>query len=130
MIAILLSIALAFSAAETDLSGMSFDELIALQEQVNKALWNSDGWQEVTVPVGVYKVGEDIPAGRWTVMNSVDEDTYIWVYKTIKNGELSDYIYSAPLEPKANVILEEGTYVEIQWNAVLFTPYVTAFSFH
>lgn len=57
-----------FAQAETfDLSGMTYDELIALKDQINLAIWNSQEWQEVTVPQGVWKVGEDIPAGTWTV---------------------------------------------------------------
>lgn len=53
--------------ADIDLSGMSYDELVALKDQINLAIWNSKEWQEVTVPQGVWKVGEDIPAGTWTV---------------------------------------------------------------
>ena len=55
-------------ASSIDLSGMTFDELVALREQLNLAIWNSQEWQEVTVPAGVWKVGEDIPAGSWTIV--------------------------------------------------------------
>ena len=54
-------------AAEVDLSGMSYDELVALKDQINKAIWESQEWQEVTVPQGVWRVGEDIPAGKWVI---------------------------------------------------------------
>lgn len=49
------------------LDSMTFDELVALHDQINLAIWKSREWQEVTVPHGVWKVGEDIPAGTWTV---------------------------------------------------------------
>lgn len=66
-IAIILSAA-TFATAETiDLSAFSYAELVALKDQINLAIWNSQEWQEVTVPKGVWKVGEDIPAGHWTV---------------------------------------------------------------
>lgn len=55
------------AANSINLSNMSFDELVALKDQINLAIWNSQEWQEVTVPHGVWKVGEDIPAGTWTV---------------------------------------------------------------
>jgi len=60
---------LAFPAAadELDLSGLSFDQLVALRDQLNLAIWNSKEWKEVTVPAGVWTIGEDIPAGYWTV---------------------------------------------------------------
>lgn len=72
MLGILLGITLLLSAvsalaAEIDLSGMSYDELVALKDQINLAMWQSDEWQEVEVPQGVWVVGEDIPAGKWTV---------------------------------------------------------------
>ena len=50
-----------------DLSGLSFDELVALRDQLNLAMWSSQEWQEVSVPVGVWEVGKDIPAGHWTI---------------------------------------------------------------
>lgn len=57
-----------FAAAESiDLSGLSLSDLITLRGKVNRAIWASDGWQEVTVPQGVWVGGEDIPVGRWTV---------------------------------------------------------------
>lgn len=55
------------SKGGVDLSGMSYDELVALKDQINLAIWASDEWQEVTVPQGVYEVGSDIPAGHWTI---------------------------------------------------------------
>ena len=52
---------------EIDLTGMTYDELVALREKLNLAIWESDEWQEVTVPKGVWEVGVDIPAGHWTI---------------------------------------------------------------
>lgn len=55
------------SADPIDLSGLSFDELVALRDQINLAIWNCQEWQEVTVPAGVWIVGQDIPAGHWSI---------------------------------------------------------------
>lgn len=67
-ITLALVLALAPAAfAGVDLSGMSFDELVALRDQIDLAIWNSQEWQEVEVPQGLYKVGADIPAGKWTI---------------------------------------------------------------
>ena len=55
------------SADAFDLSGMSYEELVALKEQVDLAIWNSKEWQEVEVPEGVWVIGQDIPAGKWTI---------------------------------------------------------------
>ena len=62
-----------------DLSGLSFNELVQLRDQLNLAIWNSQEWQ-VTVPIGVWKVGEDIPVGKWTIRAASENEnvgTYI-----------------------------------------------------
>ena len=71
-------------ASSVDLSGMSFDELVALKEQINLALWQTEEWQEVTVPQGVYTVGQDIPAGHWTITPAKGQ------WGTIKWGDVLD----------------------------------------
>ena len=48
--------------ADVDLSGMSFDELVALRNQVTTALFYSDSWKEIYVPGGFYQVGNGIPS--------------------------------------------------------------------
>ena len=47
-------------AEDIDLSGMSIDELVELKDRINLAIWNSQEWEEVTVPQGEWIVGEDI----------------------------------------------------------------------
>ena len=60
-----------------DISGLSFDELIQLNRQVRQALWASDEWKEVKVPAGVYKIGEDIPSGQWSIQAPSGSYVYI-----------------------------------------------------
>ena len=50
-----------------DISNLSYDELVALKERINFAIWNSKEWREVRVPQGDWIVGESIPAGKWTI---------------------------------------------------------------
>ena len=64
-------------ASDIDLSGLSFDELIALKQKINLAIWNCEEWQEVTVPGGIYEIGKDIPAGYWTITPK-DAITSFW----------------------------------------------------
>ena len=116
--------------AELDISGLSFDELIALQATINQAIWNSDGWKEVTVPEGVYKIGEDIPAGRWTLKRAKNDYTYMRVGKRFTEGKVSGYTFTSEVEEEVNLILEEGSYIEILHNPLIFTPYVASFSFN
>ena len=57
----------AFAFAEVDLSGMSYDELVSLSKQVGMAIMQSDEFDSVTVPKGIWEVGVDIPEGTWII---------------------------------------------------------------
>lgn len=124
--------------ADVDLSGMSYDELVALRDQINLAIWNSQEWQEVTVPYGVWKIGEDIPAGKWTitvcdggslflrvgkVLNAsgtdVDGDYQFWLLKshTRRSYDPADDLESVTID------LHDGEYITIDEGSVIFTPY-------
>lgn len=133
-----------FSFAETiDLSKLSYDELVALKDQINLAIWNSQEWQEVTVPQGVWKVGEDIPAGTWTV--TCDDS---WRYSRIYWGELladngqeivfaydMRYDYRSVYNPyhkhyevgdgetSYTFTVRDGDYIVIEKAPAVFTPY-------
>ena len=64
-----------------DLSGLSYDELVQLKDQINLAMWNSEEWQEVTVPPGLWKVGEDIPAAHWSIRLLNHGYTTVWYFE-------------------------------------------------
>ncbi len=116
-------------AAEIDLSSLSFTELLELNKQVNMAIMESDGWQEVTVPIGIYKVGEEIPAGTWTVKKDGHGSPYFRAGKRFEDGEVSGLIYYGGIESEEKVILEDGNYVQIMNHPIVFCPYVASFSF-
>lgn len=61
-----------------DLSGLTYDELVQLRDKINFAMWNSQEWQEVTVPAGTWKVGENIPAGHWSIKMSAHGITNVY----------------------------------------------------
>ena len=131
-----------FAFAEVDLSGMSYDELVALKDQINLAIWNSQEWQEVTVPVGVWKIGEDIPAGHWTITVSPD-GSYKWssvavgtaLSETGKDIDFmtTEYYYAEQIRlpgaedysglDEMNYDFKDGAYVIINYGDVIFTPY-------
>ena len=139
LIAICILFSCTASAEVFDLSGMSYDELIALKEQINLAIWNSAEWEEVEVPQGVYQVGVDIPAGHWT-LKCADK----WFWSVISWGEsLSESGESIELEGRYSLYNEvynksydEGTgateyscevrngeYIVIEYGSIVFMPY-------
>lgn len=130
-----------FAQADVDLSGMTFDELVALSEQLNLAIWNSAEWQEVTVPQGLWKVGEDIPEGHWTIKAADGVwcrvsygsvlDTNGKEVSYSSNDYYSDQVYSTTsrsYEPNENLTqidieAKAGSYIEVAYGSVIFSPY-------
>lgn len=127
-------------ATEIDLSGMSFDELLQLKEEINMQLWKSDKWQSVTVPAGVYLIGRDIPAGTWTISASEGasltvkqgnklsetgntiEYSYGCVYESESIKSPSNWIYSEGDQTSVSWTLVNGYYIELSGTAI-FEPY-------
>lgn len=126
------------AVAEVDLSGMSFEELVQLSHDVDQAIWASDGWQEVTVPPGTYKIGEDIPVGKWTIKASERDAVYVSYCQAIDavggpnimwpNAYTQQWIYS---ESHPNGAAEahqitfecaEGMYIVVQKGNAVFSP--------
>lgn len=137
VLACVLILALAPAAfADVDLSSMSFDELVALKDQINLAIWNSADWQEVTVPQGVWQVGADIPAGKWTIRPVSGKSSIIKTGTSTKDGGASvkaDYmenifapdsmLYKDGSRTELTIELSDGQYVEVSIGSVIFTPY-------
>ena len=123
--------------ADLDLSGLSYDELVALKDKINLAIWDSEEWQEVEVPQGVWAVGEDIPAGKWTIKALPGGDTYIKIGLEVKDGgndvnsrttqRIKDEGHSY-YDSKSDITswtydFTEGQYVKVDNGPAVFTPY-------
>ena len=129
----------AFAEPETvDLSSMSLKELQALEKRVLAAMWATGDWQEVRVPAGAYKVGEDIPAGKWTIRPVPSKYAEVYVCTEINasgtgaDGKWLTYeaicdkdCYMSEYFPVENVTVDikAGQYIIIEDDAVLFTPF-------
>ena len=134
----------AAASADVDLTGMTFDELVYLREQINLAIWNSQEWQEVKVPTGMYQIGKDIPSGHWMITPEPNVYANLW-YGDIINESGSDAGYgwdningfNKVLSTKTNkdgtwadpdkyhyvdLILKEGWYIKLSADMV-FSPY-------
>lgn len=130
-----------------DLSGLSYDDLVALKDRINLAIWESEEWQEVTVPQGRWIVGEDIPVGTWVIKcaqinndsisgrltqlewgETLEEDGDISYhgrhgYENVFNGD-SKY-YEAGDNTEITVELQDGDIVDIDtdYAPAVFMPY-------
>lgn len=134
--------AFAVSAADIDLSGLSYEELVALKDRINLAIWESEEWEEVEVPIGVWEIGADIPAGHWTIaaadgvwcsisrsraLDSTGKDTD-WGTGNNYFSEVLTHPNSSTYDPKSDpvsvdLVLSEGEYFVVDNGNVVFTPY-------
>ena len=136
------------SLAETDLTGLTFQELSDLRDRCQMEMMNTGEWQEVTVPPGVYQVGKHIPAGTWRVICRVRNNSLImWGDKLDGNGHKVTYdgtdrydierVYNpnGKYFEKGSVTeytftVRDGEWIIIDDTDMVFTPPVTpSFSF-
>lgn len=135
-LALMSCLVLSVCADGIDLSSLSWDELIALKADINRELMSRDEWEEVEVPQGVYVVGEDIPAGKWTVRCKTGHSCYFQFGETLRDdghsvswtgthdlvyiyrdsgsdGRLTEYTFDAV----------DGHYVIVSDAPAVFTPF-------
>ena len=131
------------AVADVDISGLSYDELIDLVNKAQMEMMKMDKWQEVVVPEGIYIIGKDIPAGRWTI--TAPEKLYtvlIYVGKKLYDDFTVDFDSMTSLKGTANSMYREGDtssitlelkddmYLQIKSGSAIFSPYQgNSFSF-
>ncbi len=126
------------SFAEMDFSGLSFDELLKLRDEITKALWESEEWKEVVVPEGTYLVGRDIPAGHWTIAphpdnsNVAGKGIHMKIGKYLKeNGVDVDITKAGNFSTNIgrdienySLVLQEGYYIQISNGKAVFSRFI------
>ena len=127
------------SQAQTiDFSTMTLSELVKLSEQITMAMWKTEEWQEVKVPAGLYQVGVEIPAGKWTITATPQtysgtvkigtqlEDNGLdisWLYSESNNLYGTDsWAYNESKMNSWTVTLTDGMFIKME-AAMIFTPY-------
>ena len=127
------------AAEDIDLSGLSFEQLVALRERLNLAIWSSREWQEVTVPAGVWVIGQDIPAGHWSIRVAGDCDVILVSYfDKLDDAGLSvgsgAYLFNQTIATPGlsgfgevnaetmDIDMQDGWFFKCD-GAVIFTPY-------
>ena len=126
-------------AENIDLSSLTYAELVALKDRINLAMWQSEEWQEVTVPEGIWRIGEDIPAGHWTITvkgrgsanitygNKLDRtgkqisfDSGVFFYKVVNGPD--NWSFREGDVNYIDIDLIYGYYIDVS-GGVVFTPY-------
>ena len=109
------------ACADFDLSIMSYDDLVALQKAIVAEIMSRPEWKEVEVPAGTWIVGEDIPAGSYSVKPADVSAVVFKLYKD-ENDKYGDS--SIILDVLGKVVLEDGMIVSLNY-AAIFAPAVT-----
>lgn len=147
MVACLISLVVVFSfsvsLADIDISSLSYEELVDLVNEAQMLMMQSDKWQEVEVPSGIYMVGKDIPEGSWTITASANSLINLTIGSELSEDKLrvkgaySQNLFGVDTSYYAegktyfvSVELTEGQYVGISGGNVIFTPQTgNSFSF-
>lgn len=106
--------------ADVDLSSMSYDELVSLNSKLFAEIISRPEFKEVTVPTGTYNVGEDIPAGTYSL--GLANGTFGSMIQI--NGFQGSYAVTSTDQTVGKVVLKEGDSVEISMGSIIFKPYV------
>ena len=132
LICLIAAISLLFSIAiaETDFSSMSYDELISNYHELVAEIMSRPEWKEVPVPAGVWKIGEDIPEGTYSIKTY---ETYCVV--EVWRRALDDYtdkgLYYTevltPEKPCGKIELPAGMLIKLGNIAVFAPPVILGF---
>lgn len=136
LLAVVLALALMVPVALAegiDLSGLSFDELVALRDRVTVEITKRAEWKEVTVPAGAYEIGVDIPAGYWTITCTEGSGASVEYGKALNEAKTEianyDYDYIGYLSnftgvASCSIDMKEGYFLVIDNGSVIFSPYI------
>lgn len=122
LIAIVLALIILISVAiaDFDISALSFDELLLMSKQVTAEIISRPEWKEVTVPSGQWVVGEDIPAGFYSISPS-GKGGYIRV-----RNESGKLLLSQGIRKESDVFakyeLKDGYTIEVEDGSLIFAP--------
>ena len=125
LITVLLIICMIPVISAAELSGLTFDQLIELQQDLTAEIVSRPEWQEVTVPAGEWVIGVDIPAGYYSIKSTArlnivrieDQDgRSAGLYKTFDEGEV-----------EGKTMLPDGMIFTCSKPVVLMPPMVIGF---
>ena len=101
-----------FASAEVDVKALSTEELLALRLSIVDELMARGEMKSANVPAGEYVVGEDIPAGSYSI--TTDQ-----LLVTIVVGDYDGMYVVSPDSPVGKLTLKAGDKIQITGKIVL-----------
>ena len=130
-----LILGMAFPASAAKISEMTYEELIQMRQRIDREIVSRPEWKEVTVPAGIYKVGEDIPAGTYSIRlpNADGCETFsVWGLEYENYDDNGGVITSELLDDENPIFgkleLKAGNVVYLS-GPLVFAPPVSPFQF-
>ena len=101
-----------FASAEVDVKALSTEELLALRVSIVDELMARGEMKSANVPAGEYVVGDDIPAGSYSI--TTDQ-----LLVTIVVGDYDGMYVVSPDSPVGKLTLKAGDKIQITGKIVL-----------
>ena len=101
-----------FASAEVDVKSLSTEELLALRVSIVDELMARGEMKSANVPAGEYVVGDDIPAGSYSI--TTDQ-----LLVTIVVGDYDGMYVVSPDSPVGKLTLKAGDKIQITGKIVL-----------
>lgn len=102
----------AFASAEVDVKALSTEELLALKVSIVDELMARGEMKSAKVPAGEYIIGEDIPAGSYSI--TTDQ-----ILVTIVIGDYDGMYVVSSDSPVGKITLKDGDKFQTTGNIVL-----------
>lgn len=120
-VALLVLCMLFVSASAEDLSSLSLDQLRALSQAINAEIIGRAEWTGADVPAGFWIVGQDIPAGVYSISVADKSGAYL----TVSDASGRYVTYGGVRKEKdtiGKIELKDGFTVEIDGGPLHFAP--------
>lgn len=112
-------------AEDIDLSTLSFDELLQLQQRINDEIVSRPEWKETIVPAGIWTVGVDIPSGSYSISVADSAGAYIHVEDPNQFTSIVNQGITSQSNAIGKVKLQDGFIVTIKHGSLKFAPAVS-----
>lgn len=113
------------NTSHIDLSTLTYSELLNLRSEVECAIIQSEEWRTVTVPVGIYDIGSDIPAGAYSLISAPTNTTTVSLLVLDSSGAtIRTWNLLTAGSEIGRISFDEGQSILISGGEIVFTPYV------
>lgn len=123
------------AAKAVKISELTFDQLIELRRVLDQEIISRPEWKETIVPAGRYTVGEDIPAGSYSIKLPEGEEYVNFIVFGIEYGNYKDnggLLYNEGVREGNSILgkvtLQSGNVVYIS-ASLIFAPPISPFQF-